>query len=85
MNNTQRAFWAESCLDHFAFLTGADATHDCATDLIADIGHLCRRHGIDFLAVVRAAVGHWHLELTDEDSLDPLPEVIITIKESIHR
>ena len=78
--NAQRAFWAHSCLDHFAVLTGADTTEDCAGDLIADIGHLCARDGLDFLAIVKRGIGHWQVERDDEDGLRlDLPPVHILI------
>jgi hypothetical protein len=82
MTNLERARSAERCLDHFIHLTGPDLTmQEAAGDLVGNIGHYCRFNGLDFLSVVRTGIGHWHLEQTDEDSLDALPNVTITINQ----
>ena len=81
-SNVQRAFWAESCLEHFSCLTGENDTADGVTDLIANLGHYCQASGLDFLRCVRTAIGHWHVEQADPEFFGPLPEVTISINES---
>lgn len=80
MTNLERADTAEDCLIHFMRLTGVDTTHDAAGDLIANIGHYCQSNGLDFIDVLKTAIGHWHLEQTNEDSIDTLPNVTINIE-----
>lgn len=82
MTNLERAHTAEQCLDKFIRLTGPELSQeDAAGDLIANIGHFCQTTGLDYLAIVKAGIGHWHLEQTDEDSIDALPDVTITINQ----
>lgn len=81
MTNLERAATAEECLNHFASLTGVDTIADAAGDLIGNVGHYCQCCGLDFLDIIRTGIGHWHLEQADEQSIDPLPDVIITINQ----
>lgn len=80
--NIKRAYWAEVAIARFASLTGVDTLEDAIGDLIGNLGHLAQAKGLDFLPLVRTGIGHWHLEQTDEDSIDVLPSVIITIEGS---
>jgi hypothetical protein len=77
--NQKRAAWAEACLDLFADVTGANLPDEALSDLIANLGHYAQREKLDFLELVARAIGHWHLEQTDEDSIDALPTVTIRI------
>ncbi len=80
MTNLERADAAEKCIDLLIQLTGPElSAQEAAGDLIANIGHYCDAASIDFLDVVRTAVGHWHIEQTDEESIDALPDVTINI------
>lgn len=82
MTNLERASSAEECLDLFIHLTGPGLTNvEAASDLIGNIGQYCRFNGLDFLAIVRTGIGHWHLEQHDEDSTDALPDVTIIINQ----
>lgn len=83
-SNLQRALWAESCVDHFASLTGVDDNTDAVADLIANLGHYCRMKDLDYLACVRTGIGHWHVEQIDPEFLGSMPDITITINESTH-
>lgn len=80
--NRKRADWAEVVIYKFASLTRVDCVEDAIGDLIGNLGHLAQAKGLDFLDLVRTGIGHWHLEQTDENSIDVLPTVTITINES---
>ena len=77
--NCQRARDAEVCLATFTALTGEEGVH-AVIDLLADIGHFCDRDGLDFLGLLRIAVGHWKVEQAHPNNpdCDP-PPVTITI------
>lgn len=80
MTNLERALTAEDCLNHFIALTGPDLSmEEAAGDLIANIGHYCKAHGLDYLAIVKTGIGHWTIEQDDPDSIDALPDVTIAI------
>lgn len=81
-SNLQRALWAERCLDHFASLTGVDDAADAVGDLIANLGHYCQMKGLDYLACVRTAIGHWVVEQIDPEFLGSMPDITIIISES---
>jgi hypothetical protein len=81
MTNLERAAAAEDCIDHFMHLTGVDTMQEACGDLIANVGHYCQSNGLSFLDILQTAVGHWHLEQTDEESIDDLPTVTITINQ----
>lgn len=78
--NDQRAQWAEACLTLFVAYTDVEELVDAVGDLITNLGHFSDRNGLPFLGCVETAIGHWHLEKTNEDSIDPLPRVTITIE-----
>lgn len=80
--NLKRSLWAETVIYKFASMTGVDTLEDAIGDLIGNLGHLAQAKELDFLALVCTGIGHWHLEQTDEDSIDALPTVEITINES---
>lgn len=77
--NFERARWAEECVRTFTDATGVDTIEDAIGDLIANLGHYADEAGLDFLRIAAVGIGHWHLELTDEDSISPLPHVLILI------
>lgn len=82
MSNLHRAWRAEQCLDLHQSLTGnADAT-TAVTDLVADLGHYCVANDLTYLYLLARGISHWRLEMTDPESLEPLPEVTIHINES---
>jgi len=80
--NVDRARWAERCVRTLVAESGVDSIEHAITDLIANLGHLSDEAGLDFLSLVEAGIGHWHLELLDEDSIDALPRVDIRIGEA---
>lgn len=76
--NRDRAEWAEAALLGFMEQTGVDGDREAVSDLIADLGHYCDRHQLDFIPLVERAIGHWRIEQSDPDSAD-LPEVKIIV------
>jgi hypothetical protein len=78
-SNYERARWAEECIRTFAEATGVDTIQDAIADLIGDLGHYADELELDFIGIVAVGIGHWHLELDDESSIDPLPCVDIRI------
>lgn len=44
-------------------------------------GHFCKQQKLDYLAIVKAGVGHWYVERTRPDSIEMLPDVTITINQ----
>jgi hypothetical protein len=81
-SNIERARRAASCLAHYENLAGSVAFEDSIPDLVADIGHFCAENDLTYLHLLARGISHWRLEMTDPESLDPLPEVTIHIKES---
>ena len=83
VTNRQRAAWAERAVNHFTFISrGDDDTTAAITDLVANIGHYADRSGLDYLALLQNAIGHWHTETTmphDGDMCLLAPAVSITI------
>jgi hypothetical protein len=77
--NRKRARWAAACVDLYADFAGSHLPEEAIADLIANLGHYAQRERLDFLKLVARAIGHWHLEQTDEDSIDVLPTVTILI------
>ncbi len=77
--NRQRALWADACVDLYADIAGSHLPEEAIADLIANLGHYAQRERLDFLKLVARAIGHWHLEQTDQDSIDVLPTVTILI------
>jgi len=80
--NIDRARWAERCVRILVAETGVYSIEHAITDLIANLGHLSDEAGLDFLSLVAAGIGHWHLELSDEYSIDALPRVDIRLGEA---
>jgi hypothetical protein len=65
--NPKRAEWANASLDAFIKAKGekpspADREDDIA-DLISDLGHLAKREGRDFAAIVQRALRNFEAEL----------------------
>lgn len=57
--------------------TGID--QETVTDLVCDLGHWCAEHGIPFLDAARTGIGHWAAEQADPESIEPAPNVAITV------
>jgi hypothetical protein len=76
--NCDRAEWAEAAILKFMDETGVDGDREAVSDLIADLGHYCDRHQLEFLPLVQRGIGHWQIEQRDPDSAS-LPQVSIAI------
>jgi hypothetical protein len=78
-DNDIRARDAEVCLATFTALTGEEGRH-AVIDLVVNLGHLCDRDGLDFLRLLKTAIGHWKVEQNhpNHPDRDP-PTVTITI------
>jgi len=64
-NNAERAIRATIALDYYDHeLVGADGpvNWQVASELIADIGHWCDRHGVDIKAVIGMGLYSWKAE-----------------------
>jgi len=77
--NEKRAAWARLALDTFRYQVGDDDDRTLILDLIADLGHLARARGIDFVALVAEAVSVWVYERKHPDGTGASPQVAITI------
>jgi hypothetical protein len=68
--NLERAEWAEEAMQRFRALTGqdpeADGREEILSDLLADMLHLARFHGIDPYAVIERGERHYSYELDEE-------------------
>ncbi|MGE0700790.1 MAG: hypothetical protein AB7O57_16945 [Hyphomicrobiaceae bacterium] len=80
--NLARSRRAGRCLDHYRFLAGDLSREECVTDLVADIGHYCVENDLTYLWLPARGISHWRLEMTDPESVRPLPKVTIHIQES---
>ena len=64
--NGQRAKWANCGVVGFLLASGElepiRIDEDSVRDLLADLGHLCDREGLDFPAIVNAAKRDWRAE-----------------------
>ena len=76
--NRDRARWAEAAILMFMKQIGVDGDREAVSDLIADLGHYCDHHQLDFIPLVERAIGHWQIEQSDPDSAN-LPEVKIVV------
>ena len=88
-NNTDRADWAKNALSVFCEETGLEEEierRDAVSDLIANLGHYCDRHDLDFLAIASGAIGVWdaekrEAECDEPDALYPEREVLILLRD----
>ena len=62
--NGQRAEGAESAASSACRARGEHvaADEDAVRDLIADLGHLCDREGLDYEAIINTAMQDWRAE-----------------------
>jgi hypothetical protein len=67
--NDNRSAWADEAIAVFILATGTDL-EDAVSDLIADLGHWCDRHGISFDEELRRARFHYDAETLDDDQLN---------------
>ena len=80
--NAKRAHWANCCIRLYDIMSRAGRGEDAIVDLLANLGHHAQTLKFDYLKLVATAIGHWHVEQTDPESIDTLPLVTITINES---
>jgi hypothetical protein len=74
-NNNSRAAWAQAAVKAFAVATRyrgntepGDENHGIlVADLIADIGHYAKRHGLDYLDLLESGIGMWSAENRDPE------------------
>lgn len=84
VTNADRVSWAQATLDAFTDRTGVDDERDAVNDLIADLGHYCDAHDLDFLSLVERGIGHWRAETFDPgdcNRIDVMPSIIISVGE----
>ena len=65
ISNGTRAEYAEAGIHAFLDATGErfdNVDTDAISDLVADLGHLCDREGLDFLPLVETATMNWETE-----------------------
>jgi hypothetical protein len=77
--NASRARLAAAALKAFAESCGGGDGRTLMFDLVADLGHLASERGYDFPHIVAKAISVWALERHHPDSIDPSPQVTITI------
>jgi len=64
LTNGMRAAQAEAATEAACVKRGehANADYDAIRDLLADIGHLCDREGLDFPKIINIAKKDWRAE-----------------------
>ena len=73
-DNSDRAEWAKHALAVFCEETGLDPSvekREAVSDLIANLGHYCESHNLDFLAIASGAIGVWDAEKREEENGEP--------------
>lgn len=65
--NDRRSAWADEAITAFMLATGTDL-EDAVSDLIADLGHWCDRHDIDFDRELARAAFHYEAETLDDNT-----------------
>jgi hypothetical protein len=81
MTHLELASTARQCLDHFATITAPDmSAEEAAEHLIANIGHYYRAEKLDFLAIIKRGIGHWHAGRLHPNTFAPLPHVSIHVQ-----
>jgi len=68
--NDDRSQWAKAAIEVFRAQTRCDHG-DAVCDLIADLGHYCDRHGLDFPSQLRRGVMHYEEETERETAIMP--------------
>jgi hypothetical protein len=78
-HNADRATWAEAALRTFCCEVGVDDECDAVHDLIADLGHYCSQHKLDFVSITARALSVWANECQQPDGTGASPQVTVTI------
>ncbi len=77
--NSERAGWAAAALVVFQRTVNEADIETAMADLIADLGHLAKRHKLDYIAILRRAIRAWAYEERDPRELGTSPSVSIRI------
>ena len=77
--NTQRAGWAAAALAVFQRTIGERDVETAVVDLIADLGHLAKKHKLDYIAILKRGIRAWAYEERDPCELGASPSVNIRI------
>jgi hypothetical protein len=77
--NTQRAGWAAAALTVFQRTINECDIETAIVDLIADLGHLAKKHKLDYIAILKRGIRAWAYEERDPLGLGVLPKVGIRI------
>lgn len=77
--NSERAGWAAAALVVFQRTINEADIETAMADLIADLGHLAKKHKLDYIAILRRAIRAWAYEERDPRELGTSPSVSIRI------
>jgi hypothetical protein len=77
--NTQRAGLAAAALTVFQRTINERDIETAIVDLIADLGHLAKKHKLDYLAILKRGIRAWAYEEHDPGERGPPPSVCIRI------
>lgn len=77
--NSERAGWAATALVVFQRTINETDTETAIVDLIADLGHLAKKHKLDYIEILRRAIRAWAYEERDPRELGTSPSVSIRI------
>ena len=77
--NTQRAGWAAAALEAFQAAVGEHDRVTAIADLIADLGHLTKKHRLNYLKVLKRGIRAWAYEERELHGLGTSPSVSIRI------
>ena len=77
--NTQRAGWAAAALTVFQRIIGECDIETAMVDLIADLGHLARKHKLGYIAILKRGIRAWAYEERDPNELGTSPSVKIRV------
>jgi hypothetical protein len=78
--NTQRAGWAASALTVFQRTINERDIETAMVDLIADLGHLAKRHKLGYVAILKRGIRAWAYEERDPSELGASLSVSIRIR-----
>ena len=79
--NQSRAQLAREVVEAYGSISGDGFCEEAIGDLLSDIGHLCDKEQLDYVAILRKAVAYWKIEQTHPDELANRPEVEIIIED----
>ena len=77
--NAQRAGWAAAALTLYQRTLGECDIETAMVDLIADLGHLAKKHKLGYIAILKRGIRAWAYEERDPYERGPSPSVGIRI------